>query len=67
MNLALLDNTIDKASSRQFREEFDKMSDDQKFAYYQMGIVNSVTLDILVCHIMGLSSVDDIIIKNSYK
>ena len=51
MNLALLDNTIDKASSRQFREEFDKMSDDQKNAYYQMGI----------------SSVDDIIIKNSYK
>ena len=53
MNLALLDNTIDKASSLQFREEFDKMTDDQKFAYYQMGIVNSVTLDILVDHIMG--------------
>ena len=34
-------------------EEFDKMSDDKKFAYYQMGIVNSVTLDILVDHIMG--------------
>lgn len=52
MNLALLDNTIDKASSSQFREEFDKMTDDQKFACYQMGIVNSVTLDILVDHIM---------------
>ena len=53
MNLALLDNTIDKVSSRQFREEFDNLSDDEKFAYYQMGIVNSVTLDILVDHIMG--------------
>lgn len=53
MNLALLDNTIDKASSSQFREEFDKMTDGQKFAYYQMGTVNSITLDILVNHIIG--------------
>lgn len=53
MGISKLDNTIDKASSRQFREEFDKMSDGQKFAYYQMGNVNSVTLDIQIDHLMG--------------
>lgn len=53
MNLTLLENTLNEASSDEFRKEFDKMTDDQKFACYQMGIVNSVTLDILVDHIMG--------------
>lgn len=53
MNLTLLENTLNEASSDEFRKEFDKMTDDQKIACYQMGIVNSVTLDILVDHIMG--------------
>lgn len=53
MNLALLVNKINEVSSDTFRKVFDNMSDDQKFAYYQTSIINSVTLDILTEHLMG--------------
>ena len=36
MNLTLLENALNEASSDEFRKEFDNLSDDQKFACYTM-------------------------------